>query len=164
MCFLEKGSLAGKLASKKYDIIIAQALSKLREYIDVLKLYYDFLWVPGRCHKLYLLIKVSSVLRLNPTDALRFLTTLRNAKLSINNFLINGSAGTWVSNPVLLIRHRDSASVQPCTVFYQIGLQKLNCRVEMETTGKVTACPKKLILFLSLPNRFRRKPKIIMYD
>lgn len=38
MCFLEKkGSLAGKLASKKYDIIIAQALSKLRECIDVLK-------------------------------------------------------------------------------------------------------------------------------
>lgn len=32
-----KGSLAGKLASKKYDIIIAQALSKLRECIDVLK-------------------------------------------------------------------------------------------------------------------------------
>lgn len=32
-----KGSLAGKLASKKYDIIIAQALSKLRESIDVLK-------------------------------------------------------------------------------------------------------------------------------
>ena len=32
-----KGSLAGKLASKKYDIIIAQALSKLREFIDVLK-------------------------------------------------------------------------------------------------------------------------------
>lgn len=40
MCFLEKkGSLAGKLASKKYDIIIAQALSKLRECIDVLKTY-----------------------------------------------------------------------------------------------------------------------------
>lgn len=38
VCFLEKkGSLAGKLASKKYDIIIAQALSKLRECIDVLK-------------------------------------------------------------------------------------------------------------------------------
>ena len=37
VCFLEKGSLAGKLASKKSDIVIAQALSKLREYIDVLK-------------------------------------------------------------------------------------------------------------------------------
>lgn len=81
MCFLEKqrGSFAGKLASKKYDIIIAQALSKLRECIDVLKTF--FVRVPGRCHKLYLLIKVSSVLRLNPTDAFRFLTTLRNAKL-----------------------------------------------------------------------------------
>lgn len=42
MCFLEKGSLAGKLASKKYDIIIAQALSKLREYIDVLKLFFGY--------------------------------------------------------------------------------------------------------------------------
>lgn len=38
VCFLEKGSLAGKLASKKYDIIIVQALSKLREVIDVLKI------------------------------------------------------------------------------------------------------------------------------
>ncbi len=105
--------------------------------------------MPGRCHKLYLLIKVSSVLRLNPTDAFRFLTTLRNAKLFKQeyHFLINGSAGTWVSNPVLLIRHRDSASVQLCTVFYQRGLQKLNCRVEMETTGKVTACPKKKLYF-----------------
>ena len=42
VCFLEiknKESLAGKLASKikNYDIIIAQALSKLWEYIDVLK-------------------------------------------------------------------------------------------------------------------------------
>lgn len=111
-----KGSLAGKLASKKYDIIIAQALSKLRECIDVLKNL--FFRVPGRCHKLYLLIKVSSVLRLNPTDAFRFLTTLRNAKLFKQYyFLINGSAGTWVSNPVLLIRHRDSASVQLCTGF-----------------------------------------------
>ena len=140
-----KGSLAGKLASKKYDIIIAQALSKLREFIDVLKNFYR---VPGRCHKLYLLIKVSSVLRLNPTDAFRFLTTLRNAKLFKHlYFLINGSAGTWVSNPVLLIRHRDSASVQLCTDFYKNGLHKLNCRVEMETTGKVIACPKNSIMF-----------------
>lgn len=38
-----KGSLAGKLASKKYDIIIAQALSKLRECIDVLKTNLEFL-------------------------------------------------------------------------------------------------------------------------
>jgi len=42
VCFLEKqrGSFAGKLASKKYDIIIAQALSKLRECIDVLKNFF----------------------------------------------------------------------------------------------------------------------------
>lgn len=146
-----KGSLAGKLASKKYDIIIVQALSKLRECIDVLK-NYIFFRVPGRCHKLYLLIKVSSVLRLNLTDAFRFLTTLRNAKLfkQLYYFLINGSAGTWVSNPVLLIRHRDSASVQLCIVFYQRGLQKLNCRVEMETTGKVIACPKNYVFYIFL--------------
>ena len=71
VCFLEKGSLAGKLASKKSDIVIAQALSKLRECIDVLKNL--FFRVPGRCHKLYLLIKVSSVLCLSLTDAFRFL-------------------------------------------------------------------------------------------
>lgn len=28
-------------------------------------------------------------------------------------------------------------------VFNKKGLHKLNCRVEMETTGKVIACPKK---------------------
>lgn len=69
---------------------------------------------------LYILIKASTVLQLNPTDASRFAATPRHPELfkQLQNFLLNGSAGTWLSNPVFIIRQKNSALVQLCTVCY----------------------------------------------